>query len=67
MSRQLYDFNVHIEQVTPKALLVNDGVMEVWLPKSQIQCFEHTINELEAGDTTTLMIEEWLAIDKGFI
>lgn len=47
---------------TPKAYLIFDGKVTVWVPKSQIldQCPPE-------GTPTSIFISEWLAKEKGFI
>lgn len=49
---------------TLRAILVDDGDQEVWLPASQIdmESIEHN-----RDGTVTLMIPEWLASEKGLI
>ena len=42
---------------TPKAFLLDDGGVEEWVPKSQV----------ENNDDGTFSMPEWLAKDKGFI
>lgn len=53
---------VEVQAETPKALLVNDGINEVWIPRSQIkdQCEEK-------GVISSIFITEWLAKEKGLI
>ena len=57
---------VEVRAETPKALLVFDGVKEVWIPKSQIkdQCEEQG---LFGTKITSIFITEWLAGEKGLI
>lgn len=57
---------VEVIRATDDALLVYDGC-ERWIPKSQI-CEESEINEHSTeGESGTLVLPEWLAIDKGFV
>ena len=53
---------VEIRAETAKALLIFDGRIEVWIPKSQIkdECEEN-------GRITSIFISEWLATEKGLI
>ena len=53
---------VEIRAETPKALLIYDGKVECWIPKSQIkdECEEN-------GRITSIFISEWLANEKGLI
>ena len=54
---------VDVRAETEKALLVFDGKIEVWIPKSQIndQCEERD------GTITSIFISEWMAEEKGLI
>lgn len=68
MSKQLYSFTVEFVYSTNKAVCVSDGISEIWIPKSQIAFPDHKeFEDMLKGDTFTLMIEEWLAEQKGFI
>lgn len=54
--------DVRIVYETEFAILVNDGDIEVWVPKSEIK------NDQDHTETeTTITIPEWLAIEKGFV
>lgn len=68
------EFNMHNElaeihdvtvmRVTEKAVLCMVDGKEVWIPQSQI----HDDSEVwKEGDEGTLVIPEWLALDKGLI
>ena len=51
-----------IKAKTEKALLFNDGWgVEVWIPLSQIE------DQDEEKGAVTIIIPEWLAIDKGLV
>jgi hypothetical protein len=54
---------VEVRRETDKALLVFDGKVETWVPKSKIS------DQSESNDGTieTIFIPEWLALDKGLI
>ena len=54
---------VEVRQETEQALLVFDGKIEAWLPKSQIadQC------ERADGTIESVFVREWLALEKGLI
>ena len=68
MSRQLYNFPLEIRRKTPKALLVSDGVIEEWLPRSRIACIGvPKLDKIKEGDIVTLQVEEWLAREKGLL
>ena len=56
------DIDVDILRETDDAILVTDGSVEVWLPKSQI------VYEGEAGDRNVeIILPEWMAEKKGLI
>jgi len=44
-----------------RAIKVSDGNVEEWLPKPQIEY------DGEPGDTITVTMPNWLALDKGLI
>jgi len=46
---------------TEKAILFYDGKIEVWVPLSQLEDYEVKDEEV------TIMIPEWLALEKGLI
>lgn len=48
---------------TEKAILINDGDNEVWLPKSQI---DYHLDEFK-GVVYINDLPEWLAVDKGLV
>jgi len=54
----MIDIACEIKVETDKAVLINDGTKEVWLPKSQI--------EINREDKEVTM-PEWLAIEKELI
>lgn len=47
---------------TSKALRLDFGELEVWLPKSQVEMTEDTVNK-----TVEVDIPKWLAKEKGLI
>ncbi len=59
--------NIGIEVITQTAMavLVSDRIVEVWLPKSQIDDGAH--NDFREGSHITICLPEWLAEDKGLI
>ncbi len=67
MPQETFDLYCHVNFVTAKAIRVNLGTSVDWLPKSQIECYEHDVEEIEVGDTVTLALPEWLAKEKGII
>jgi hypothetical protein len=50
---------------TPKAVLIDQDGVEVWIPRSQIQPGSESL--LHPKDTGRLVLPEWLAIDKELI
>ena len=67
MSRETYDFTVDVTAATDKAIRINDGAEEQWLPKSQVECLTKPLDHIEEGDQVHIMIQEWLAKKKGLI
>jgi hypothetical protein len=62
MSDEQHTIDVTIIRETEKAVLINDGTREEWLPRSQI--------EMEGPDPDGLMqltAPEWILKDKGLI
>lgn len=60
-SKDNYEITVEIKVETDKAILVSDGDVEAWLPKSQI------VERIDLKDGyAELIIPEWLAEDKEF-
>ena len=56
--------SVEVKAVTPDALLLDDGVTEIWFPKSQV--FDERCNTLERDEyAPDLRIAYWLAKRKG--
>ena len=53
---------VDVKARTDSALLVTDGVIEAWIPKSQISDYSG-----EEDSPETIFIPEWLALNKGLI
>jgi N-acetylglucosamine-6-phosphate deacetylase len=58
MKSDLIDIACEIKVETDKAILINDGTKEVWLPKSQV--------EINREDKEVTM-PEWLAKEKELI
>ena len=56
--------DVEVRIMTAKAVLVNDGKRDAWLPYSQI---EDGLETLEVGKHVTLLVPEWLATEKGLV
>lgn len=53
---------VEVRAETAKAILIYDGKVEVWIPRSQIkdECEEN-------GKITSIFVSEWLATEKGLL
>ena len=64
MSNKNIEIAVDIKHMTDSAVLVSDGNKEVWIPKGQIEDYT---DELIVGHSITVLIPEWLALDKGLI
>ena len=52
-----------ILKITEMAVLIDDGAVKVWIPKSQIE----SANELKEEDEVEIMVAEWIAKEKGLI
>lgn len=55
------DICVEFLRDSGRAIKVSDGNVEEWLPKSQIEY------DGEPGDTITVTMPNWLALEKGLI
>lgn len=51
-----------VKHETDKAMLINDGDKDVWIPKSKITDYSETGNVIES-----IFIPEWLALEKELI
>ena len=60
MDKKLIEICGDLKHDTEDAILLSDGVSEVWLPRSQIE-----IRQLSNG--IEVKMPEWLAKKKGFI
>lgn len=54
---------------TDGAVLIDEGSSEHWIPKSQIININVRVRNTHRGekDTTTIVIPEWLAYERGLI
>lgn len=59
--KELFDLNCKLLVETDKAIRVDDGKTQAWLPKSQIE-LEH-----ERDGTVTITLPMWLAKEKDFL
>lgn len=57
------ELDVQLVAKSGKAMLVSDGVVEEWVPLSQME----DEPELLDNGLTKIYIPEWLALEKGFI
>lgn len=57
--RNIYEFELEFLRETAAAILVSDGDMNYWLPKSQL---ESDWDGAEIGELVEVAIPEWLAI-----
>jgi len=55
---------VTFKRITDRAVLVNDGDKDVWLPLSQV---EYDFCDTEPGEAIEITVPEWIAKDKGLI
>lgn len=55
------EVEVEVLRESGAAILVTDGDIEVWVPKSQ--CLEWP----EVGETGTLTAREWIVVEKGLV
>ena len=67
MGRETYDFYVEVTGVTSKAIQILEYPENQWLPKSQVECLDKNLAEVEEGNKVRIMIQEWLAREKGMI
>ena len=56
------ELDVTVRYETPKAYLIYDGKVEVWVSKSQIED-----SVIKGGKIVQITVPEWLAKDKGLI
>jgi len=54
-------------RATARAVLIEDGNDEVWIPRSQIIDSDKDIDSLEREDEFTITIPQWLADEKGLV
>lgn len=59
--RDEIDICVEFLKESDRAIKVSDGCVEEWLPKPQIEY------DGEEGDTITVTMPNWLALEKGLI
>jgi len=62
---EMCEVAVTMKRETERAVLINDGDRDHWLPKSQIEAEDGEFPE--AGVSFTLRVAAWLAKDKGII
>jgi hypothetical protein len=62
MNQDSLEYEVEIVAITEKAVLVDAGNVEAWLPLSTIKILD---GELEKRELITIEVPEWLAINAG--
>ena len=67
-AEETVEIDADILRQTELAVHIYDGSEVVWLPKSQlVDPSPDEIGEYEDGDSLTIVIPEWLALEKGLI
>lgn len=64
-SKEFVEISCQVRIKTDKAICINDGANEAWIPRSQIE--DPDPEDMQIGETITLLIPEWLANEKGLI
>lgn len=67
MHNEIVEITVIFKHETSQAILINDGDIEVWIPKSQIENYDDLDEVIEKGHEITIEIPEWLAIENDLI
>lgn len=67
MPSKLFDVTVTVKHETAKAILVNDGTRDVWIPKSFLGDDGQGQLEHNADGTATLTAPEWWLTEKELI
>ena len=57
------EIDVEIKFITEKAILIDDGMIQKWIPLSLIKSEE----KLEKGMTTTISVCEWFLEKEGLV
>lgn len=65
--KETVDFEVEVKRVSAAALLVDLDGEDVWFPFSQIHDDTEIGPESEPGDTGTITVSEWIAIEKNLV
>jgi hypothetical protein len=58
------EVSVTFKHQTGRAVLINDGDKDIWLPLSQV---DYDFCDTEPGEAIEILVAEWLAKDKGLI
>lgn len=61
ISKRHVEIACTVKRETDKAVLINDGTRDAWIPKALIDLHP------EMGDVVTAVMPEWVAKDKGLI
>lgn len=56
------DIACNVRHATDKAILVDDGINTVWLPKSKVE-----VDPAPDGRSSIVTMPEWLAKEKGLL
>lgn len=64
-SKEYVEISCEVRIKTDKAILINDGANEAWIPRSQIE--DPDPEDMQIGETIILLIPEWIAKEKGLI
>lgn len=62
-SKEFTEIACQVRYKTDRAVLIHDGVREVWIPRSLIE--DPDPEDMEIGSHITLLIPEYLATEKG--
>lgn len=65
MSRSTVEIECIVKIITERAVLINDGKRDVWIPISQISDWVGG-DEIDTS-IESIFIPEWLAIEKGLV
>ena len=66
MTNKYIELDLEVVHMTAEAVFLSDGIDEDWVPKSLIND-NWDLGWDDVGKTKTLELEEWIAIEKGFV
>ena len=64
MSEKQFELTVTVVKETPGAILIDDGSVKAWIPRSQLL---EPVEKDSEGCIVEISIPEWLAIDKELV